>query len=64
MGAAERVLDSIGAAWPPPYVASRQRTQAVLCAALGEAAFTAAREEGREMPLEQAIAYALEVPEG
>jgi non-specific serine/threonine protein kinase len=59
MGAAEGLLDTIGAAWPPPYVASRERTQTAICAALGEANFTAAREEGRSMPLEEAIAYAL-----
>ena len=35
---------------------------AVTRAALGEAAFTAAWAEGRAMPLERAIAYALEAP--
>jgi predicted ATPase/class 3 adenylate cyclase len=60
MGAGQGLLDTIGASWPPNYVASRERTQAAVCAALGEAAFTAAHEEGRAMPLEQAIAAALD----
>ena len=41
-------------------MASRERTRAALRAALGEAAFTAAHEEGRAMPLLQAIRCALE----
>jgi non-specific serine/threonine protein kinase len=60
MGAAEGLQDSSGASWPPSYVASRERTQTAICDALGEAVFTAAREEGRALPLEQAVAYALE----
>lgn len=43
MGAAEGLLDSIGASWPSIYMASRVRTRAAICAALGEAGFTAAR---------------------
>jgi hypothetical protein len=60
MGAAERLLELIGASWPPPYVASRERTQATLCAALGDTAFAAARNEGRALPLAEAVRYALE----
>ena len=60
MGAGEALLDAIGARWPLNYVASRERTRATICATLGEAAFTAAHEEGRAMPLEQAIAAALD----
>jgi tetratricopeptide (TPR) repeat protein len=60
MGAAEGLLDAIGAVWPPNYMASRERTQSTIVAALGDAAFTAARHEGRAMPLDEAIAAALD----
>jgi predicted ATPase/DNA-binding SARP family transcriptional activator len=62
MAAAEGLLDTTGAFWSPSYVASRERTRTTLCAALGEAAAAAAQSEGRGMPLEQAIFYALMEP--
>jgi non-specific serine/threonine protein kinase len=65
MGAAEALLDPLGGAWPPPFAISRERAQAALCAALGETAFAVARDAGRALPLEQAIAAALEeAPDG
>jgi non-specific serine/threonine protein kinase len=59
MGAAEGLLDAIGASWPPNYVAGRERTMAAIRTALGEEAFAAAWAEGRALSLEEAIRYAL-----
>jgi tetratricopeptide (TPR) repeat protein len=60
MGAAEGLLESLGASWPPTYVAGRERSKAVICAAIGEEAFSTVWAEGRAMGLEQAVGYALE----
>jgi ATP/maltotriose-dependent transcriptional regulator MalT len=60
MGAAEGLLDAIGASWPPNYVAGRERAMAVIRTALGDETSAAAWAEGRAMTLQQAIAYALE----
>jgi hypothetical protein len=60
MGAAEGLLDRTGAVWPPSYTESRQQALTAMRAALGDAAFEEALKEGRAMPLEQAIAAALE----
>lgn len=60
MGAAEGLLDSIGASWPPNYLAGRDRTVAACRAALGDVASEAARAEGRAMMMEQAVTYALD----
>jgi tetratricopeptide (TPR) repeat protein len=62
MGAAEGLLDAIGASWPPNYVAARERARAVIRAALGEEALAAAWTEGRGMALDEAVRYALEEP--
>jgi tetratricopeptide (TPR) repeat protein len=60
MGAAEALLESAGASWPPPYMVSRERTQSALRAALGEAALTTAQSEGRALPMKEAVALAME----
>jgi non-specific serine/threonine protein kinase len=60
MGAAEGLLEALGATWGPNYVAGRERSRTVICSAIGEAAFAAAWAEGRQMPLEKAVGYALE----
>jgi hypothetical protein len=64
IGAAERLLDRIGASWPPNYAAGRERSMAVSRTALGEEGAVAAWEDGRAMPLEQAVTYALEEDTG
>jgi hypothetical protein len=62
MGAAEGLLDAIGASWPPNYVAGRERAMAAIRTALGEEAFTVAWAAGRALSLEEAVSYALEEP--
>jgi len=52
--------ESIGAALEASRRPLDARYQAAAAAQLGEAAFAAARAEGRAMPLEQAVADALE----
>ena len=58
-GAAERLLDRIGGSWPPNYTAGREQSMAAIRTALGEDVAAATWEEGRAMPLEEMIAYAL-----
>jgi hypothetical protein len=60
LGAAEELLGATGASWPPSRVVSRERTIAVIRAALGDEPSAAALAEGRAMTPEQAIACALE----
>jgi len=59
-GAAQTLLDAIGSHLDPSDQAGYEQTQASLRSQLGEAAFRAAWREGQAMPLEDAIACALE----
>jgi ATP/maltotriose-dependent transcriptional regulator MalT len=59
LGAVQALRDAIGAPVPPEYRAAYERTAAAARTALGEEAFTAAWAEGRTMPWEQAVTYAL-----
>lgn len=58
-GAAEALLDAIGAPLAPADRAEWERDAAIVRAQLDEAAFNAARAEGRAMAREGAIEYAL-----
>jgi tetratricopeptide (TPR) repeat protein len=60
LGAAAAALEAIGSPLPPPQQREHDRTREQTEAALGEGAFAAAWAEGRAMPLEEAIRYALE----
>jgi non-specific serine/threonine protein kinase len=60
IGAAERLLDRIGSSWPPNYLAGRDRALAASRAALGDDGCAAALAEGHAMPVDAAVAYALE----
>jgi len=59
-GAAESLREATGSAIDPADQPEYQRYMAALRSQLGETAFAAAWTEGRVMPLEQAIAFALE----
>ena len=59
-GTAEAVRDAIGTSLAPADRADYERTVAAACAGLDEAVWAAAWAEGRGMPLEEAIATALE----
>jgi hypothetical protein len=50
----------MNAAWEPEEHAEYERHLATVSAALGEVAFTAAWAEGSALPLDDAIAYALQ----
>ena len=59
-GVATALRRSLGSALPPVDREGHERYLAAARAHLDEAAWEAAWAEGRAMPLEQAIAYALE----
>jgi tetratricopeptide (TPR) repeat protein len=59
-GAAQALLDAAGLARPPHLRATYGRDLAATRAALGPEAFAVAWAAGEAMPLEQAVAYALE----
>jgi tetratricopeptide (TPR) repeat protein len=62
LGAAEGLLEEVGARvynYNVPDPSLRERAAAKARSALSDAAFEKAREEGRDMTLEEAIAYAL-----
>ena len=59
-GAASALRDSINSVIDPVDRAEYEDSRASLRAALGEARFAEAWEAGRALPLEQAVAYALE----
>jgi non-specific serine/threonine protein kinase len=59
-GSAEAGREALGASMSPAGNAEHDRCLAAARAQLGEAAFAAARAEGRVLTLEQAVAYALE----
>jgi tetratricopeptide (TPR) repeat protein len=60
LGATECLLQTIGARLEPLYHEEYQRTEATARGMVGDAIFEAAREEGRKLSLDQAMAYALE----
>jgi hypothetical protein len=60
MGAAEGLIEAIGASWPPTHAAGRERALAALRTALGEEAAAAALAESRARSLVSVIADALE----
>jgi predicted ATPase/class 3 adenylate cyclase/DNA-binding XRE family transcriptional regulator len=60
LGAADALRVAIGAPLPPSDRPDMERAVAALHAGLAEVVFEAAWAEGQAMPLEQAIAYALE----
>ena len=65
LGASEALVSAIGLRGHPYYRPGRvlyERVNAEVKTKLGEAAFEAALEEGRAMPAEQAVEYALEEP--
>jgi predicted ATPase/class 3 adenylate cyclase len=59
IGAAEALLEAIGAAISPSNVAEYHRTVTTTCAVLGEEGLAAARAEGRVMGLKQAVGHVL-----
>jgi len=61
-GAAEALLQDVGAPMSPSNVADYERSVAAARAELDQATFEAAWAEGRMMPLEAAIELALEAP--
>lgn len=62
LGAAEMLRENIGAPLPPADRDGYDGAVAIVRAALGSAAFTAAWEAGRALPLEHAIGEALTQP--
>lgn len=61
-GARDALLVRLGGALPPAHAAGLAQTLAAIRAALGEDACAAALDEGRALPLDEAIALALEGP--
>jgi tetratricopeptide (TPR) repeat protein len=59
-GAAAMLREAAGVSLPPVERPQIERELAVVCTALGEEAFAAAWSEGRAMPMDQAVGYALE----
>jgi hypothetical protein len=60
LGASEAILEAISASLDADDRALYEQGLEAARALLGEAGFARARQEGRAMSLEQAIAYALE----
>ena len=60
MGAANRLLASIGASWPPNYAAGRERALAATSTALGAELAVEALAAGHAMTLAAAVTYAAE----
>ena len=59
LGAAEALRESLGVDLAPAERETHEETAAAIRGALGEAQFSAAWRQGRELPLAEAIAYAL-----
>jgi non-specific serine/threonine protein kinase len=59
-GAAEALREALGAALHPLLHSGHEQAVGAMRAALGEAAFAAAWAEGRALPLDEAVALALE----
>ena len=60
LGAAEALREEVGAPLPPADRARYERSVAAVRAGLDEETFESAWAQGRAMPLEQAVAYALD----
>ena len=60
LGAAEALRESLGVGLAPAEQATHDQTVAAVLEALGEEPFAAAWRAGRELALEEAVAYALE----
>ena len=60
VGAAEAMMESQGAAWPPDERPHYEQTLAATTAAMGSAEFERARAAGRAMSSSEAVAFALE----
>ena len=60
LGAAEALRESLGVGLAPAEQATHDETVAAVLEALGEEPFAAAWRAGRELALEEAVAYALE----
>ena len=60
LGAAEALRESLGVGLAPAERATHDETVAALAQALGEERFSAVWRQGRELALDEAIAYALE----
>jgi hypothetical protein len=60
LGAAEALRESLGVGLAPAEQATHDETVAAVRKALGEERFSAAWRQGRELALDEAIAYALE----
>jgi non-specific serine/threonine protein kinase len=60
LGAAEALRESLGVGLAPAEQATHDETVAAVRQALGEERFSAAWRQGRELALDEAIAYALE----
>jgi tetratricopeptide (TPR) repeat protein len=60
LGAAEALRESLGVGLAPAEQETHDQTVAAVRAALGEKRFSAAWRQGRELALDEAIAYALE----
>ncbi len=60
LGAADALLGILGAPLSPPDATEYERSKAAACTALDDAAFEAAWTEGRAMPWEYAVEYALQ----
>jgi non-specific serine/threonine protein kinase len=61
-GAAERLLQSVGATLQITDIRKQESFLSAAIASIGDAAFRAAAMEGRAMPFERAIQYAVERP--
>jgi non-specific serine/threonine protein kinase len=59
LGAATRMMDEQGAAWPPDEAPLFAQTREAASQALGSFEFNAAWARGRAMPSREAVAYAL-----
>jgi hypothetical protein len=61
VGAAEALRESLGVPLPPSERALRDSYAAAARSRLGEETWEGAQVEGRAMPLEEAVDYALEI---
>jgi hypothetical protein len=60
LGAVDRILAETGGALAPDTLALQERALFAIREQLDESAFEAAREEGSDMSLDEAVEYALE----
>jgi hypothetical protein len=61
-GAAERLLENVGATLQITDIRKQESFLSAAIASIGDEAFRAAAMEGRAMPFERAIQYAVERP--